>query len=139
MHRIRPLNPLTRVPTLILDDGDVLVDSHLIIAHLEDVAPEGRFALARPPSPIATARRKVAGLATGLADKGVSLFYEQVLHDDRLAHLGPNAARRRSPAHWLCSTRTAPIHASEYWFGDRHRPCRHRRRLRHPPYKGSPA
>src|SRR5262245_56505706 len=29
--KIRPYNPLTRVPTLVLDDGDVLVDSAAII------------------------------------------------------------------------------------------------------------
>jgi glutathione S-transferase len=39
-HKIRPLNPLMRVPTLMLDDEDVLFDSHLIIAHLETLVPQ---------------------------------------------------------------------------------------------------
>ena len=33
--RIRPYNPLTRVPTLILDDGDVLIESGAIIDYVD--------------------------------------------------------------------------------------------------------
>ena len=33
---IRPYNPLTRVPTLVLDDGDVLIESHLILDYLDN-------------------------------------------------------------------------------------------------------
>lgn len=77
---IRPYNPLTRVPTLVLDDGDVLIDSHLILDHLDSLVAVGRrmFPVVEP------ARRKalkVSGLAMGLADKAVSLFYEGRLHD----------------------------------------------------------
>lgn len=77
---IRPYNPLTRVPTLVLDDGDVLIDSHLILDHLDSLVPVGKrmFPVVEP------ARRKalkVSGLAMGLADKAVSLFYEGRLHD----------------------------------------------------------
>jgi glutathione S-transferase len=69
-ERVRAFNPLMRVPTLVLDDGDVLVDSHSILDYLDGlVAPERRRAI------------KVAALATGLADKGVSLFYEVRLHE----------------------------------------------------------
>ena len=77
--RIRPLNPLTRVPTLVLDDGEALIDSHMILDHLDSlVAPEARlFPVSEP------ARRqalKRAALATGIGDKAVALFYEQRLH-----------------------------------------------------------
>ncbi len=79
-EKIRPCNPLTRVPTLVLDDGEVLIESHLILDHLDSLVPPERrlFPVSEP------ARRralKVAALATGLADKAVSLFYEQRLHD----------------------------------------------------------
>ncbi len=78
--RIRAYNPLTRVPTLVLDDGDVLVESHAMLDHLDSLVPAERrmFPAAEP------ARRRalaVAGLATGLGDKAVSLFYEKLLHD----------------------------------------------------------
>jgi glutathione S-transferase len=79
--KIRPYNPLTRVPTLILDDGETLIDSHIIIDHLDSLVPAERrlFPTAEP------ARRralKVAALGTGLADKAVSLFYEKRLHEE---------------------------------------------------------
>lgn len=79
--RIRPFNPLTRVPTLVLDDGEVLIDSHLILDYLDSLAPPERrlFPAAEPARHRAL---KVAALATGMADKGVSLFYEKAMHAD---------------------------------------------------------
>ncbi len=79
-EKIRPYNPLTRVPTLMLDNGEVLIESHMILDHLDSlVPPEQRlFPVAEPARRCAL---KVAALATGLADKAVSLFYEQRLHD----------------------------------------------------------
>ncbi len=78
--RIRPLNPLTRVPTLVLDDCESLIDSHMILDHLDSlVAMSARlFPQAEP------ARRRAlkrAALASGIGDKAVSLFYELRLHD----------------------------------------------------------
>ena len=77
--KIRPYNPLTRVPTLVLDDGDVLIESHPILDFLDSLVPSEKrlFPVAEPERHRAI---KVAALATGLADKAVSLFYEQRLH-----------------------------------------------------------
>lgn len=77
--KLRAYNPLVRVPTLVLDDGEALIESHLIVDYLDElVGPE------RALFPAAgVARRKalkVAALASGLGDKAVSLFYEQRLH-----------------------------------------------------------
>jgi glutathione S-transferase len=79
--RIRPFNPLTRVPTLVLDDGEVLIDSHLILDYLDSLVPPERrlFPSAEPARHRAL---KVAALAAGLADKAVSLFYEKAMHAD---------------------------------------------------------
>lgn len=79
--KIRAINPLMRVPTMVLDDGDVIVDSPSIIDHIDGlVAPERRLIPADGPG----RRRglKVMALATGLADKGVSLFYEERIHKE---------------------------------------------------------
>ena len=78
-EKIRPLNPLTRVPTLVLDDGEVLVDSPSIVDYLDSLVPadRARFPRAEPDRHKAL---KVAALATGLAEKSVSLFYEKRLH-----------------------------------------------------------
>ena len=76
--RLAALNPLMRVPTLVLDDGFVLTDSHLILDHLDSLVPDPMFPRDGPLRRVALKR---AGLATGLADKAVSLFYERRLHD----------------------------------------------------------
>jgi len=79
--QIRVYNPLMRVPTLVLDDGDVLVCSATIIDYLDGlVAPDCRlFPIVEPDRHRALA---VAALGTGLADKAVSLFYERRLHQE---------------------------------------------------------
>jgi glutathione S-transferase len=78
--KIRAYNPLTRVPTLVLDEGTALGESHLIRDHLDSLAPAGE-ALFPAHEPARHQALRVAGLATGVADKAVSLFYEQRLHD----------------------------------------------------------
>lgn len=80
-NQIRPYNPLTRVPTLVLDDGEALIDSHLMLDYIDSLVPAERrmFPSAEPARHRAL---KVAALATGLADKGASLFYERALHPE---------------------------------------------------------
>ena len=76
--RVAQVNPLIRVPILVLDDGFALTDSHMILDHLDSLVPDPMF----PRSELARHRvLKVAALGTGLADKAVSLFYERRLHD----------------------------------------------------------
>ena len=78
--KIAPFNPLRRVPTLVLDDGEVLIESGAIIDALDQmVGPEGAMLPAHGPP--RRAALKVCALATGLADKAVSLVYERVLHE----------------------------------------------------------
>ncbi|HQY42577.1 MAG TPA: glutathione S-transferase N-terminal domain-containing protein [Paracoccaceae bacterium] len=82
--RIRPFNPLTRVPTLVLPDGDSLIDSHMILDHLDSLVPA---ALRLFPQTEPDRRRalKRAALACGVGDKAVSLFYELRLHEQTSA------------------------------------------------------
>src|SRR5215207_2468194 len=82
--KLRPYNPLTRVPTLVLDDGDVLIESHSILDYLDSLvsADKRMFPVAEPQRRQAL---KVAALATGMADKAVSLFYELRLHQQTSA------------------------------------------------------
>lgn len=80
IDKLKDYNPLLRVPTLILDDGTVLVDSHGILSHLDEAAVHGQSL--KPSSPgDRLMLRRVIGLSTGISDKAVALFYEQVLHD----------------------------------------------------------
>jgi glutathione S-transferase len=77
--RIAQFNPLRRVPTLVLDDGEVVIESGAILDHLDDVAGPSGGMIARGGEPRRRAL-KVSALATGLADKAVSLVYEEALH-----------------------------------------------------------
>ncbi|MCX7890386.1 MAG: glutathione S-transferase N-terminal domain-containing protein [Rhodobacteraceae bacterium] len=80
MDLIRPFNPLVRVPTLVLANGESIIDSHLIIDHIDGLVDDDAVMLPRAGE----ARRRALGtvaLATGMADRMVSLFYERALHD----------------------------------------------------------
>lgn len=79
-ERIRELNPLTRVPTLVLQDGTALGDSHVILDYVDGLVPPERR-LYPSEEPERHRAMRVAALATGLADKGVALFYELRLHE----------------------------------------------------------
>jgi glutathione S-transferase len=81
VEQIRPYNPLTRVPTLVLDDGEVLIESHSILDYLDGLVPaaDRLFPAAEPARHQAL---KVAALATGVSEKAVSLFYEKRLHKE---------------------------------------------------------
>ena len=79
-ERIMALNPLMRVPTLVLDDGDVIVDSPGMVDYIEGLLPAERAMLPRD-EPLRRRAVRVMALATGLADKAVALFYEQRLHE----------------------------------------------------------
>ena len=76
---IRALNPLIRVPTLVLDDGFVLTDSHMILDYLDHQVNKKLVMFPRH-EPARHQALKIATLGTGLADKAVSLLYEKVLH-----------------------------------------------------------
>lgn len=78
-EKIAPFNPLRRVPTLVLDDGDTLIESGAILDYLDERAgPEN--ALIPRAGPARRQALKICALATGLGDKAVSLFYERALH-----------------------------------------------------------
>lgn len=78
-EKLRAFNPLTRVPTLVLDDGEVLVESGAILDHLDETV--GRDRALVPASGLARRHQMfITSLATGIADKAVSLFYERALH-----------------------------------------------------------
>ena len=79
-EKIAVFNPLKRVPTLVLDDGEALIESAAILDALDEMAGPARALIPAGGS----ARRavlKACGLGAGLADKAVSLVYERVLHE----------------------------------------------------------
>ncbi|MDB5464334.1 MAG: glutathione S-transferase [Phenylobacterium sp.] len=76
---IAAYNPLKRVPTLVLQDGEVLIESAAILDWLDEVAGPERALIAQD-GPERRQALKVCALASGLADKAVSLVYERAIH-----------------------------------------------------------
>ncbi|HMJ14979.1 MAG TPA: glutathione S-transferase family protein [Polyangiaceae bacterium] len=66
-------NPLRRVPVLVLDDDEVLVESAAILDYLDELAAESAALLPRS-GPVRRDGLRVSAFATGLADKAVSLL-----------------------------------------------------------------
>ncbi len=112
--RVQALNPLIRVPTLVLDDGFVLTDSHMMLDYLDALVDEPMFPRAEPARHIALKR---ATLATGLADKAVSLFYERRMHDAVSAVW--EARCRRQIGAVLTALEAERAACPGPWFGDR--------------------
>jgi len=81
----RKLNPLGRVPALVLDDGEVLIDSGAILDHIDEVAGPGRALLPPAGEERRQALRTIA-LATGGMEKAVSIVYERVLRPAEKLH-----------------------------------------------------
>ena len=80
--KMRKINPLVRVPALILQSGEVLIDSGAIIDHLDEVASPARALV--PPHGVE--RRKImqaTALAAGATDKAAQIFYERNFHSTR--------------------------------------------------------
>ena len=77
---IRAHNPLARVPTLVLDDGGMLTDSHVILSYLDGLMPPEKR-LMPEGEPARRQAHTVVGLACAAADAAVSLFYELRLHE----------------------------------------------------------
>lgn len=109
-------NPLRRVPTLVLDDGEALIESAAILDHLDELAGHERAMI-----PAAGAGRRgilrISALACGACDKMVGLVYEKMLHEV----VSPQWIER-------CETQVGAVldrleaelsgSPSEFWFGD---------------------
>lgn len=72
-EQFRQINPLVKAPTLVCDDGEVLMDSSLILDYLEQLAGGGLM-----PTAGITRRRvlQLLGVALTACDKTVQAVYE---------------------------------------------------------------
>ena len=75
-EKIRDYNPLGRVPVLVLDTGECLIESAMILDHLDEQA--GARALLPAHGDARRRALRIIALVTGAADKGFQLVFEQV-------------------------------------------------------------
>lgn len=79
------INPVVKAPTFVLDDGTVLMDSSLILQHLELLAPPERRLTPTDPAARAHALR-IVGLALAACEKAVQIVYERKLRPPEKRH-----------------------------------------------------
>jgi glutathione S-transferase len=73
------INPIVRIPSLVLEDGGVLIDSAAIIDYLDHRVGPGR-ALTPSEEPERQRVLQVVAYATGAVDKLGTITYEQHFH-----------------------------------------------------------
>jgi glutathione S-transferase len=83
--RFRAINPVVKAPTLVCDDGTVLMDSTLILDYLEHcVAPNNH--LMPPGGAVRREALRLIGLAMAAAEKCVQVYYEETLRPPDKRH-----------------------------------------------------
>jgi len=78
------INPVVKAPTLICDDGTVLMDSTLMLQYAEALAAP-RSLVPREPGPLARELRLV-GLALAACEKSAQIVYERALRPAEKRH-----------------------------------------------------
>lgn len=77
-EKFAAINPVRRAPTLVLDDGMVLMESSLILDYLERLVPPERSLMPQDIGDYARAQR-IAALAVVACDKAVQIALEEAL------------------------------------------------------------
>jgi glutathione S-transferase len=95
---LRKVSPVGRVPALVLDDGEVLIESAAILDALDDIAGPERALLPARGKSRRDSLQKIA-LAMGINDKAVSILYERrgppAKVDEDWARAAARSRRRR--------------------------------------------
>jgi len=83
--RIREYNPLGRVPTLVTNEGERLMESAAILDFLDERAGPER-ALLPPSGPERRQALNLMAMATGAGEKGVLQVYERAFRPEEKRH-----------------------------------------------------
>ncbi|MEM9948275.1 MAG: glutathione S-transferase family protein [Cyanobacteria bacterium P01_D01_bin.36] len=79
------INPLIKAPTLVCDDGTVLMDSTLILDYLYRLTDSQKRLMPAPMADYKTALR-IIGLGLNACDKSVQFFYERDMRPPEKQH-----------------------------------------------------
>lgn len=89
METFLAINPVVKVPTLVMDDGSLMMDSSLILDHAEALAASGTQPV-RPLMPATLAERQrclsLLGLALAAYEKSVQIVYERNVRPPEKLH-----------------------------------------------------
>ncbi len=84
-EEFRAINPLVKAPTLVADDGTVLMDSSVILQYAEPLAAPGRSLLPEDPA-ARLAVLSTTGFALAACEKAVQIVYERTLRPEDRRH-----------------------------------------------------
>ncbi|MES2072571.1 MAG: glutathione S-transferase [Pseudomonadota bacterium] len=84
-EQFRQINPVVKAPSLVCDDGEVLMDSNVIVDYAEALAAPRKSLM---PAAIAERQHalRVIGLALAATDKGQQIVYERNLRPAEKLH-----------------------------------------------------
>jgi glutathione S-transferase len=117
---IRHYNPLGQVPTLVLDSGEVLVESGVILDYLDGIVGPER-ALVPPHGFERRDALQLMAIAIGAAEKGRTIIYERVFRPEDKRH-EPWVERCRTQMHAALvelNRRCAEHRQTPWLMGDR--------------------
>ena len=117
--KIAPYNPLRRVPTLVLDDGEALIESAMILDYLDDLRRpgEGDDRRARRDAAAAFADLRAGD---GPRRQGASACFTSACCARRSSSIsGSSAASRRSSGVLEVLEKERAAVKTPYWFGER--------------------
>lgn len=81
--QFREINPVVKAPTLLFDDGEVMMDSTLILQYAEKLAARSLL----PAEPAALRRDlRLSGLALAACEKAVQIVYEHNVRPPEKVH-----------------------------------------------------
>jgi glutathione S-transferase len=84
-EQFQRINPVVKAPTLVLDDGSVLMDSTLIIDYLETLAGPAKSLMPSDPGQRLRSLQLI-GLALAACEKSVQIYYERTLRPAQIQH-----------------------------------------------------
>ncbi|WP_053145442.1 glutathione S-transferase [Pseudomonas sp. P97.38] len=84
-EQFQRINPVVKAPTLVLDDGSVLMDSTLIIDYLQTLAAPGKRLMPDDAGQRLRSLRLI-GLALAACEKSVQIYYERNLRPTDIQH-----------------------------------------------------
>jgi glutathione S-transferase len=114
--KVAPFNPLLRVPTLVLDSGETVIESAWILDSLDEQAGPAK-ALIPGEGPARREALKICALGTGLGDKAVALVYERVLHKEKSEVWAGRCKTQIEAVLDALESDRASRHGA-FWFGD---------------------
>jgi glutathione S-transferase len=87
-EKFRSINPVVKAPSLVCDDGTVLMDSTLIIDYAEALAAQAPAGRSLMPSTLVERQQalRVIGLALAACEKSVQIVYERHLRPAEKLH-----------------------------------------------------